>query len=52
MRQILPIKGLYDDFLSHLDKHFKGFKIKYPAFEDNMGSIYTAKFNNISSRTK
>ena len=51
-RQLLPIKDLCEDILAHLDKHFKGCKIKSAAFEYNMGCIHTAKSKKLSPRTK
>ena len=52
MRQLLPLKALCEDVLEHLDKSFKGCKIKSTAFEDNQGCIQTAKSKKISPRTK
>ena len=35
-----------------MNKSFKGSKIKSTGFEDNMGCIYTATYNNIYPITK
>ena len=45
MRQILLRKALCEGLLSHMDKLSGGCKIKSNAFEENMGCIYTSKFN-------
>ena len=52
MRQIIPLKALCEDVLEHLDKRFKGCKIKSATFVDNMGYIYTDNSKNISPGTK